>query len=233
MRYAYLLIILSIFILSGCSQNKPAKTVDCVEDSITCSDGSRADRYAENNCIFPACPDGKSYVSGDPEACKLMKFTCAEDKGPFFDDQGCGCGPVTEGKLCTADDRGKECAEENLSVCGWFNQSIKCIRYPCAMTYSNKCMACGDSKVDYWTEGECPNDISPAETPGTSNSTINPETMCTVMGGEYTPEFNECLGITAEQCAVASGEFDECASACRNNPEAEVCTLQCVQVCYI
>lgn len=41
-------------------------------------------------------------------------------------------------------------------VCGWFNESIKCIKYPCAATYSNPCFACQDLKVDYWTDGECP-----------------------------------------------------------------------------
>lgn len=42
-------------------------------------------------------------------------------------------------------------------VCGWFDGAkIKCIKYPCAQTFSNGCFACIDDKVLYWTEGECP-----------------------------------------------------------------------------
>jgi hypothetical protein len=41
-------------------------------------------------------------------------------------------------------------------VCGWFDDSIQCVKYPCAETYSNSCFACMDEKVEYYTEGECP-----------------------------------------------------------------------------
>jgi hypothetical protein len=49
-----------------------------------------------------------------------------------------------------------------MPVCGWFNQSIQCFKYPCAMNYGNKCMACAAENVAYWTEGECPNDLDKA-----------------------------------------------------------------------
>ena len=58
---------------------------------------------------------------------------------------------------CTPGSRKVEiCTLEYRPVCGWFNERIKCIRYPCAATYSNPCFACTDEKVEYWTEGECP-----------------------------------------------------------------------------
>ncbi|MEM4589644.1 MAG: hypothetical protein QXK21_00010 [Candidatus Micrarchaeia archaeon] len=58
---------------------------------------------------------------------------------------------------CTPESRKAEiCVALYEPVCGWFNESIKCVRYPCAATYSNKCFACQDPKVEYWTEGECP-----------------------------------------------------------------------------
>ncbi len=44
-------------------------------------------------------------------------------------------------------------------------------------------------------------------------------------------EFNECGGISKEICEEIWWNFNECASACRNNPEAEICTMQCVAVC--
>lgn len=58
---------------------------------------------------------------------------------------------------CTPESRKAEvCITLYEPVCGWFNETIKCVRYPCAATYSNKCFACQDPKVEYWTEGECP-----------------------------------------------------------------------------
>lgn len=57
------------------------------------------------------------------------------------------------------------------------------------------------------------------------------ESMCIAMGGEWSGEFQECLGISGEACFEIGGNWNECASACRNNPEAEICTMQCVQVC--
>ncbi len=58
---------------------------------------------------------------------------------------------------CTASQRGAEiCTMEYAPVCGWFDESIRCVKYPCAQTYSNTCMACSEEKVAYWTAGECP-----------------------------------------------------------------------------
>ena len=48
------------------------------------------------------------------------------------------------------------CPEYYSATCGWFNQSIKCLKYPCAQTFSNPCFACADEKVEYYTSGECP-----------------------------------------------------------------------------
>ena len=49
------------------------------------------------------------------------------------------------------------CSEIYVPVCGWFDSSrIQCIKYPCASTYSNRCIACQNPDVSYWTYGECP-----------------------------------------------------------------------------
>ncbi|MGM5484534.1 MAG: hypothetical protein ACQEP1_01535 [Nanobdellota archaeon] len=59
------------------------------------------------------------------------------------------------------------------------------------------------------------------------------ETECAEAGGQWLSQYNECEGITEEQCNQMDGEFDNCASACRHDPDADVCTKQCVLVCKV
>jgi hypothetical protein len=65
----------------------------------------------------------------------------------------------------------------------------------------------------------------------TSTIQDNTTSPCQKSGGQWSAEFRECLGIDAATCANIGGKFNECASACRNDPKAEICTMQCVQVC--
>lgn len=58
---------------------------------------------------------------------------------------------------CKQEQRGIEaCTMDYNPVCGWFNQSIKCFKYPCAQTFSNICSACTNPTVEFHTPGECP-----------------------------------------------------------------------------
>lgn len=54
---------------------------------------------------------------------------------------------------------------------------------------------------------------------------------CINLGGNWIDEAKECEGITKETCENLDGTYNECASACRNDPEAQICTMQCVFVC--
>lgn len=54
---------------------------------------------------------------------------------------------------------------------------------------------------------------------------------CEINGGTWIESAQECEGITENICTQLNGTFNECGSACRNNPNASVCTLQCVQYC--
>jgi putative hemolysin len=132
----------------------------CGDDGLTypnscqaCS-GGKIDAWKSGEC------PNMTYVSRDPQECKVIKFLCVQGKEPFTDEFGCGCRTAassTETKnFCTPDERDQLCTQEHVPACGWWNESIKCIRYPCAMTYGNKCMACADPKVAYWTDGDCP-----------------------------------------------------------------------------
>lgn len=65
----------------------------------------------------------------------------------------------TEGNktYCTAEQKNAQiCSQYYSATCGWFDQSIKCLVYPCAQTFSNICSACADPKVEFYTTGECP-----------------------------------------------------------------------------
>jgi len=65
----------------------------------------------------------------------------------------CTCPPEDEEHACTPESRNaQECTMEYRPVCGWFNEKIECIQYPCAITTSNHARM-QDANVAYWTEG--------------------------------------------------------------------------------
>jgi putative hemolysin len=93
------------------------------------------------NSECPAC-----YYSTPPCLAPCTAGTCPED-----------CSAKT-GKLkandCT-DPRTQACTKEYVPVCGWRDVTLECANPPCKSTYGNKCMACADERVAYWTEGAC------------------------------------------------------------------------------
>ena len=113
----------------------------------------------------------------------------------------------------------KPCTREYVPVCG--EVDVQCIKAPCPpikTTFSNRCEA-ENNKAKNIQEGACV-DESP-----------NPEGACLSFDGNWIEEAKECEGMSPDQCETLGGTSNECASACRNNPEAEICTLQCVLVC--
>lgn len=63
------------------------------------------------------------------------------------------------------------------------------------------------------------------------------ENECIKSGGDWLAEFKECessqtdKGLDQKECADLGGQFDECASPCRHNPDAELCAAVCVKTC--
>ena len=52
---------------------------------------------------------------------------------------------------------GDVCYEIYQPVCGWFDTNkVRCVKYPCADTFSNDCFACSNENVLFYTQGECP-----------------------------------------------------------------------------
>jgi len=146
------------------------------------------------------------------------------------------------------------CTREYNPVCGLV--AIQCVTTPCdpvPVTFSNPCMA-EDAGVINYTFGMCPTDIDSFETCALAGypvmeshprqcmvgDTIFVEEIelssdvalaCEQAQGNWLAEFNECEWISEAVCSQLGGTFKECESACRNDPDAMVCTLQCVAVC--
>lgn len=62
---------------------------------------------------------------------------------------------------------------------------------------------------------------------------LSPDMACRAQGGTWNAQYRECVGVGPSQCGAIGGRYDECASACRNDPNADVCTMQCVEVCTV
>lgn len=60
---------------------------------------------------------------------------------------------------------------------------------------------------------------------------FNLQRECLNNNGKWIDEFNECEFISKDKCEFLGGTFNECGSACRNNPEVEMCTMQCIPYC--
>lgn len=65
-----------------------------------------------------------------------------------------------------------------------------------------------------------------------TNKTKDNQLVCEGVGGTWLAKYNECVGLTAENCnGIGGNSYDDCASACRHDPDAEMCTANCVEVC--
>lgn len=67
----------------------------------------------------------------------------------------------------------------------------------------------------------------------TSSASGDLATSCEAAGGNWLAEYDECEYISSSWCSENEGTFAECTSACRHDPEAEICTMQCVPVCQL
>ncbi len=57
---------------------------------------------------------------------------------------------------------------------------------------------------------------------------------CIRSNGRWLPPYKECENVGVDWCDLVNGAYNECASACRHNPDPRImCTMQCVPVCKI
>ena len=94
-----------------------------------------------NGCIGSA---GYSWCEEKQKCLRIWEENCTTQTEP-------------EKIYCTPEQKKAQvCPEYYSATCGWFNQSIKCLKYPCAQTFANPCFACASPNVEYYTAGECP-----------------------------------------------------------------------------
>jgi hypothetical protein len=105
----------------------------------------------------------------------------------------------------------RPCTREYMPVCGMVQEGFY-------TTFANDCLAENAGATNI-TVGEC------------VDEEVNLQGACLSFDGTWLEDSMECEGMSQEQCESLGGEFNECASACRNDPEAQVCTLQCIVVC--
>jgi putative hemolysin len=125
---------------------------------VTADDGSQS-----GICTLPSgtkC-DEWAYFRGectDTVACTQDAKICPDGTAVGRVPPGCEFAACPDGShVCTKAQKNAEaCTLDYNPVCGWYNSSIQCIKYPCAGNYGNSCQACADAKVASWTQGECP-----------------------------------------------------------------------------
>lgn len=96
-------------------------------------------------------------VNSEPVACTLDAKICPD--GTAVGRVGPDCEFEECPEVIYCDEINKEtqggCSSLYDPVCGFFDESIQCIKAPCAQTYSNGCVACISGNVEFYTRGEC------------------------------------------------------------------------------
>lgn len=190
-------------------------------------------------------PDGQTedvfYVATNVTVCAATTFLCDADKQMFFNESGCGCKTPTANDepkktYCTPEQKNATiCTMEYRQVCGWMNENVKCIKFPCAVEAASPCTACATENVDYYTEGACPSDITqtmPAKTSSELMEPINPNKACTM---DYTPVcalFDDGKSVTIGNACGASnikGVVSTKAGECAQPIEPKRVVMACDQ----
>lgn len=117
MKYLAIIAIISLILISGCSQEQTTQLANPA--SVFCEEQGGSLNFVESPegtrgyCYLPSgdvceewsffrgtCPPdekpsavGKRYVNSNPDECRTILFSCTDDEAPFFDEQGCGCMP--------------------------------------------------------------------------------------------------------------------------------------------
>lgn len=114
---------------------------------------------------------------------------------------------------------------ENFAMCESYNDGcntcmvtddyeIACTKRACVQQLEPTCLQYEGEIIDNWQDPVSFQEIE-----------------CENAWGQFNRLYNECEDIDALTCNSLWWMFDECASACRHEPEGSICTMQCVVVC--
>ncbi len=234
MKYTkYILITLLIIItlaITACNQNNQDQTIP--ENNQTQEqqcDLDKAETYcpSENRCMQvwkEYCEDYSEYYE-EPGMCTKEYMPVKGDITFPCNDGECTT-QITFGNRCEAETAGAQNIEpinnqensDNMQVTN-FKECVDAGN-PIMESHPRQCIHEGElftEKLDF----------------DEMNLSDNKYEACENLGGKPLPDYNECEYISQDACEYLGGDFKECESACRNDPDAEMCTMECVQVCAL
>lgn len=101
------------------------------------------------------------------------------------------------------------CTEEKQSEISNFEECVEAGN-PIMESYPRKCQSDGKTFTEELSNKE----------------------VCENLGaGEWLEEHKECEGISKELCEQYNGTFNQCGSACRHEPDSDMCIEVCVPYC--
>ncbi len=244
-----------ILIISGCSLPWQApQQVGCDLDAKLCPDGSAVGRSGPN-CEFAACPQidinpaitdfnscsaaGYPIMESYPRQCRANGRTYTER---LIDNNSSSCTISPNCQLPMDYAVRSNCPYQ--AYC--YNQ--KCV-VGCPLwdeptnSWEVKCSVDKDCNCAAWNEqenytcacvdGQCASIVSgpSSEQPGPAAGDYAAD--CLKNNGNWLEQYRECEYSSQTWCDQAGGVFKECESACRHDPQAQMCTLQCVPVCQL
>lgn len=218
------------------AQNQPNYALACPEDhpkgdDVACPEyyEPTCGWYSESvKCVTQPCGEtfsNKCFACANTQVGYYSKGECStavEPVDPVKPDYG----HAPEGATLCPAKRSKICTKELHYVCGWSKSEIKCLKYPCATTYSNPCMACADENVAAYTEGKCPVEIgdlhpidpipidpSPKQILCPKDSK-DPESLCLAVVDPVCGWFNDSIQCLVYPCA---GNYSNSCEACKDS----------------
>ncbi|MBN2566746.1 hypothetical protein JXB02_01515 [Candidatus Woesearchaeota archaeon] len=247
MRIAYAIGIIALLLAAGCT-TQPERPIggDMDEHGCLiaagyswCEERQKCLRSWEEECtpVVPLTKDDAYRIAGD-SLCVQMGALSDEasrnditgswwiglEMSPENEKPGCNPACVVLDESRNADINWR-CTGLILPEEGAVSSFGECVAAgnPVMESYPRRCR---DAEGNTWTEELPPSGPSDV-------MRIPKEILCNDAGGTWLPAYEECEYVSEEDCVGMGGEYFECGSACRNDPEAEICTLQCVPYCAL